>query len=81
MHQKDIQCEKVIIKANLTEMLVQYMDNKQPEYLHSLNEALFYKLNLANSNHIGDLNTLYSAHFYQEEASLFRDVSSLFGYC
>lgn len=81
MHQKDIHCEKVIIKANLTEMLVQYVDNKQPEYLHSLNEALFYKLNLANSNHIGDLNTLQNAHFYQEEASLFRDVSSLFGYC
>ena len=39
------------------------MDNRQPEYLHSLNEALFYKLNLANSNHIGDLYTLYTAHF------------------
>ena len=44
MHQKDIHCEKVIIKANLTEMLVQYIDNKQPEYLHSLNEALFLQI-------------------------------------
>lgn len=28
MHQKDKNCEKVIIKANLTEMLVQYKEQQ-----------------------------------------------------
>ena len=44
MHKKDIHCEKVIKKANLTKTLVQYMDNRQPEYLHSLNEALVLQI-------------------------------------
>ena len=58
MHQKDKNCEKVIIKANLTEMLVQYKEQQTAWMKH-----FFYKLNLANSNHIGDLHTLYTVHF------------------